>query len=325
MEELVSIVMATYKTDKEYLSESINSILNQSYKNIELIIVCDGVEEEFNYIKDNFNDNRINLILNDKNSGLPYSLNRGIKKARGKYIARMDSDDVSLPDRIKLQKKYMDNNPNIEICGMYARTFGDASRKIEYKFIKPPEVEIQMLYIPVLIHPTVMFRKTFFEKNIFYNEAFKCSQDYELWSRAVNANNISVIPYIGLNYRFHNKQIGQSKHEEQLKNTELIYKYNLKKVSLTDDEAIYLFKFLYGFEPITKSNYIILSKIIDNWLENNTYFSKKELKKVIYNRYMIQMIKSKLYFSLLNPKVFRKIYNFENFKYLLWKIERRIR
>lgn len=324
MEELVSVVMATYKTDKKYLLESINSILNQSYKNIELIIVCDGIKEEYCYIKENFKDNRIKLILNEKNSGLPYSLNRGIREANGKYIARMDSDDISLPDRIKVQKEYMDVNTNIEICGMYVKTFGDVSKKIEYKFIKPSEIEIQMLYVPVLVHPTVMFRKTFFEKKIFYNEKFKCSQDYELWSRVVNKNNISVIPYIGLNYRFHKKQIGQSKHDEQLKNTKSIYKYNLNKVSLDATDAIYLFRFLYGFEPITKSNYIELSKIIDIWIKNNTYFSTKELKKIIYNRYMIQMLKSKLYFSLFNPKIFSKIYNYENFKYLLWKIGRRI-
>lgn len=324
MEELVSVIMSTYKTDKQFLDESINSILNQSYKNIEFIIICDGDKEEYKYIQQNFKDKRIKLILNDKNRGLPYSLNKGITLSNGRYIARMDSDDISLPNRIKVQKEYMDKNTNIEICGTYVKTIGDYTKKIEYKYIKPSEIEIQMLYVPVLIHPTVMFKRTFFDKKMFYNEKFKCSQDYELWARAVNKNNISIIPYIGLRYRFHAKQIGQSRHDEQLKNTTIIYSYNLNKVSLNKDTALYLFKYLYGFDKINNSNYIKLNNAIDEWIENNTYFSKKELKKIIYNRYMIQLIKSKMYFVMFNPKIFHKIINFENFKYIIWKLERKI-
>ena len=256
MEELVSVIMSTYKTDKQFLEESINSILNQSYKNIEFIIICDGDKEEYKYIQQNFKDKRIKLILNDKNRGLPYSLNKGITLSNGRYIARMDSDDISLPNRIKVQKEYMEKNTNIEICGTYVKTIGDYTKKIEYKYIKPSEIEIQMLYVPVLIHPTVMFKRTFFDKKMFYNEKFKCSQDYELWARAVNKNNISIIPYIGLRYRFHAKQIGQSRHDEQLKNTTIIYSYNLNKVSLNKDTALYLFKYLYGFDKINNSNYI---------------------------------------------------------------------
>lgn len=319
-EDLVTIIMSTYKTNVEMLNESINSILKQNYKNIEFIIVCDGDINEYNYIKKTFHDKRIKLLLNEKNCGLPYSLNLAIENSKGKYIARMDSDDVSILNRISIQKKFMDNNKDIEICGMYTKCFGDSTKKIKYKFIKPKEIEIQMLYIPVLVHPSVMFRRNFFKNKNLYNEDFKCSQDYELWARTVNQKNIAIIPKIGLYYRIHKSQIGQKKRKIQLENTKLIYEYGLRKVNLPKNDSIKLFQYLYGFELLNKKNYIIISNLIDRLIVSNDYFEDKCLKKIIYNRYMIQMIKSKLYIETLNKAVLRKIYNFENFKYFVWKI-----
>ena len=95
----VSIIMSTYNTPEEFLKKSIDSILNQTYSNIEFIIVCDGNREEYEKIK-KINDNRIKVLLNDNNRGLPYSLNFAIENSTGDYIARMDSDDIAINDRI---------------------------------------------------------------------------------------------------------------------------------------------------------------------------------------------------------------------------------
>jgi len=323
MEDLISVVMSTLNTDKNYLDLAINSILGQTYKNIEFIIVCDGSLEEYEYIKEKYTDDRIKLILHEENKGLPYSLNEAIRMSKGKYVARMDSDDISLPDRLMIQKEYMDNNSNIEICGMYARCIGEDDKKCRFYFTDPASINVQLLYVPVLIHPTVMFRKSFFDKNIFYNEEFKCSQDYELWSRASNGKNVSIIREYGLNYRIHKAQAGQSKRELQLKLTRDIHDRNLNKLNVDSkinlDDIKYLLGVLYGYISIDRDNYLKVINIADNISfksdEGNNY-----LKRVLYNRIMILMIKKKMLKEFFNRKAMKCIFNFTNFKYFIWYV-----
>ena len=174
---LVSVIMPTYNTPEEYLKKSIESILNQSYSNIEFIIICDGCIEDEKIIE-NYKDNRIKIIRHTKNEGIAKSLNKAIDIAKGKYIARMDSDDISLKNRIKMQVQYMEKNKNIMVCGMDAKCIGETKRIKSTYNIRPQEVEIQLLYMNCMIHPTVMLRKSFLdENNIRYNEDFQCSQD----------------------------------------------------------------------------------------------------------------------------------------------------
>ena len=322
MSDLISVVMSTYNTEKEYLNAAIESVLNQNYKNIEFIIICDGSEEEYKYIKKKYKDERIKLILHKKNLGLPKSLNEGIKLSKGKYIARMDSDDICLRKRFQIQKKYMDNNPKIEICGMYAKCIGESNKKCKFYFKKPSEIEIQVLYIPLLIHPTVMFRKCVFEKNLFYNEEFKCSQDYELWSRSVNNENTAIIPKIGIYYRIHKSQAGQKKKQIQLEYTRQIHNKNALKIcnNTNFNDVQWCLGVLYGFNSIDKTNYTHFSNIIDEIINNSDMYNKKILKKILYNRYTILIIKNRLLFKACNIKNFNKFLNFTNLKFLFWYI-----
>lgn len=290
----VSIIMATYNTQIEYLDCAINSILNQTYKNIELIIVCDGSKEEFNYIKSKYEDKRIKLILNNKNMGLPYSLNKGVVESTGYYIARMDSDDISLPNRIEKQVKFLMNHKDISLCSTYARLFGDDKGLKTVPFTNPEEVKIQLLFRAVLIHPTVMGERKIFEK-YKYDEKYKCSQDFELWSRVSNEFNIQVIPFVGLNYRVHNKQISKEKNKQQTINSKKIIKYNTSKIMGKYDDRI--FETLYilsGRKKINKNNYLKVSNDIDYIIKINNFYNKKKLKKVLYNRFFELVISERI-------------------------------
>ena len=109
-ESKVSIIMSTYQTEETQLKQAIESILGQTYSNLELIIVCDGICKDIDIIKQ-YKDNRIHLIENEVNRGLPYSLNRAIEHSEGKYIARMDSDDISVKNRIAKQVEFMAKHP----------------------------------------------------------------------------------------------------------------------------------------------------------------------------------------------------------------------
>lgn len=207
--------MSVYNGEK-YLAEAIESILNQTYKNFELIIINDGskdnsVEIIKNYMKQ---DNRI-VLIDRENKGLPYSLNEGISVAKGEYIARMDADDISLPIRLEKQIYYMQKN-ELYVCGSYIKLFKNNIKEqtIEYP-LNNEDIKFSLLFFSCLAHPTVIFKKEVFEK-IKYNVDYKVAQDYQLWCDIVNANfKIGNIPEVLLNYREHEAQASIEKFKRQ--------------------------------------------------------------------------------------------------------------
>lgn len=163
---IISVIMCTHNTPKSYLEEAIESILKQTFWDFEFIIVNDGSTAADSEVVKSFEDNRIILIENKDNMGLPYSLNRAIKLSKGKYIARMDSDDISLPQRFEKQYQYMEQHKDIAVLGCVAKTFGRTSRLI----ISPiySDLNDQLYFRSSIVHPSVMFRKEFLEKTIYY-------------------------------------------------------------------------------------------------------------------------------------------------------------
>ncbi len=318
----VSVIMPTYNTPEEYLQKAIESILNQTYSNLEFIIICDGSCNDAKIIE-KYKDKRIKIIKHIQNEGIAKSLNEAINMARGKYIARMDSDDISLKDRIKQQVEFMEKNPNIILCGMDAKCIGNSNRIKSTYNIKPQEIEIQLLYINCIIHPTVILRKSFLdENNIRYNENFQCSQDFELWSRIVDDSNFAIIPKIGLLYRVHNKQISKEKSDIQKKLREEIINRNIKKISAKNiKETKKLLLSLSGNVKMNMSNYkevINLTEIIINEQKENL---KNCYKKVFYNRIFQIIISTKELRNHLIEilKENRKLINLNNSKYLIYK------
>lgn len=209
----ISVIMATYKTPEEYLILAIDSILNQTFKNFELIIVCDGDSKEYEFLKNRYGDLlKVNILLNKKNSGLPFSLNRAIRISKGKYIARMDSDDIALKNRLKLQFNFMEKHPDYILTSTSVKLFGNVSKKYIYPFKDFSEVYTSLFYGNLIVHPSVMIRKNVLIKNnIFYDERFLCSQDYELWSRLKEFGKFHILNDVCLLYRIHDKQISSKK------------------------------------------------------------------------------------------------------------------
>ena len=179
---LVSVIIPSYNTPNEYLSASIRSVLEQSYNNFELIIIDDGSNQPVSDMIKEFNSNKIQLIVNEHNSGLPYSLNRGLKASSGKYIFRMDSDDISSPNRLKSQVEYLESHPEVDILSCYADTFGDSCKR--YKSATTDGgIKAELLWKNPIIHPTVVFRADAVKKHdIIYSDS-EISEDYNLWSK----------------------------------------------------------------------------------------------------------------------------------------------
>lgn len=301
----ISVIMSTYNTEKEYLEKAIESILGQTYKNFEFIIVCDGSEKDLK-ILNNYNDDRIIIIKHNESRGLTKSLNEAIKIAKGKYIARMDSDDISLKNRFAIQVKYLEKNPNIDICSTFTKNFGSSKKNNINIYNNPEGVKAQLFLYNNIAHPTVMIRKEFLEKNnILYDETFRYSQDYELWTRCSKITNIYAIPKICLYYRMHNAQISTAKIEEQNKLCERVYLRNLEELNIENskDKVKYM---LYLNEKLNNNvNKEELLEFIYEVIENNK-------KKLIYDSKILERILLSKFLKI-NMKNIRKI----EIKYIL--------
>lgn len=181
----ISIVMSFYKEPLQWIEQAVESIQNQTYKNIEFLVLCDNPEYEdaIRYLKEvEKTDSRVRLIINESNLGLTKTLNKGIELSSGKYIARMDADDISLIERLEKQVRYLEENPDIAVCATDVHVIdeeGAIIRRNKYRSKYNPNWNF---ICNAQAHPSVMFRaelKSLRDK--IYNEEFTYAQDYELW------------------------------------------------------------------------------------------------------------------------------------------------
>ena len=203
----VSIIMSVYNGEK-FLKESVDSILGQTFKDFEFIIIDDGSKDSSKSIIESYSDPRINLISRE-NKGLTPSLNEGLKLARGKYIARMDADDVATPWRLEKQVEFLDSNPEIGLCGSWAIIINEEGEKIgEYKLpTTKKRLKRVMFWHNPFIHPSIMFRKEIIQLVGFYNEKIKYAQDYEYWSRIIRIFPGANLPEFLMKYRIVKKSM----------------------------------------------------------------------------------------------------------------------
>ncbi len=223
---LVSIIMPVYNA-KKYLQESIESIINQTYTNFEFIIIDDGSKDGSLDIISSYalNDMRIKFFKNTGKKGCYGARNFGINKASGKYIAVMDADDISLPERLEYQIKYMEANQDIGVCGTWFKEFG-ASSKIIRTCSNHNDINATMFFRCPIGHPTAIIRTKILNKNnLKYNDNYLYSQDYNFFSKIIKYTRFANIPQVLLLYRVHNSQISTSKKYIQQK---LAFKTSLK-------------------------------------------------------------------------------------------------
>ena len=181
----ISVLLPAFNAEK-YIKSAIQSILNQSYSNFELIILNDGSSDRTGNVIKSFKDARIIYIKNEQNIGLVNTLNKGLKLAKGKYIARMDADDISYADRFSKQYSFLEKNPSYVICSSSRKDFNDSMTKvhISYMPVSDSAIRISSIFSPPFTHPSAMFRKdVILKNNLFYDDNFKYSEDYDLWIR----------------------------------------------------------------------------------------------------------------------------------------------
>lgn len=228
----ISVLMSVYNGEK-YLCEAIESILNQTFKDFEFLIINDGSTDKTGKILESYEDSRIRIINNKENIGLTKSLNKGLKLAKGKYIARMDADDISLPKRFEKQVKFMDKNSEIAVCGTWLKLIGNNIGDIWKVPSDSETLRSLMLFYPALYHPTTFIRKALLEKyNLRYDESFICSQDYDLWARMAEKLKISNLKEVLLFHRAHPDKAGVIRGKIQVENANKVRLYLIHKLGI---------------------------------------------------------------------------------------------
>ncbi len=194
--------MSVYNGE-EYLREAIDSILNQTFGDFEFLIINDGSTDSTAEILQSCQDPRIRIINNEKNIGLTKSLNKGLKLAKGEYVARMDADDISMPGRLQKQVEMLEQKLNLGIVGTRDCVIDEKGNiKSEARnYGNPLILRWKLLFNNVFTHSSVMMRKKAYEDSGGYNPEFEASQDYDLWSRIVKKWQIGLVPQILCHWR----------------------------------------------------------------------------------------------------------------------------
>jgi len=268
---IVSVIMATYKEEEKYLREAIESILNQTYSRFEYIIILDNPDnkQHINIIKEYAAaDSRIKFIINEENKGLTTSLNRGLTLAKGKYICRMDADDIAINDRIEKQLEYLISN-NYDLIGGLTDVIcesGEQMYSIKKLPINSTQIQKALKYNNCIPHPTWFAKRDIFDKLNGYRDICAC-EDYDLLIRASLAGyRLCNINYTVLKYRMTSNSISRSNlYEQYLYMKYITAEYSKGNVANVDEAITFVNK---NNTERKSNNYSIANQYFNEMLIN---------------------------------------------------------
>ena len=205
--------MPVYNGEK-YLCEAIDSILRQTYRDFDFLIIDDGSTDHSLDIINSYRDSRIKLIRNKKNLGLVQTLNFGLEISDTEYIARMDCDDISLPKRLEKQVAFMDANPAVGISGTWVKPVSGKRNNVWKYAVDPAEIKSQLFFDSCLAHPSVIMRKNKLSRHqLSYDKQHVVAQDWGFWQKASFFFDLANLAQVLLLYRTSNKNVRKKKKE----------------------------------------------------------------------------------------------------------------
>jgi len=231
----VSVLMPVFNGEK-HLREAVESILHQTFADFEFLIIDDGSTDKSLDVIRSYPDERIRIVQNEKNCGLILTLNKGLDLAKGEYVARMDSDDISLPKRLERQVTYLDGTPEVGVCGTWIKFMGESRPAVVRYPVEHEEIRCRLLFANPLAHPSVMLRKVFFDKHNLRYENFKSAEDFELWQRCSVLFKLHNLPEVLLEYRVTSSSITHAKKDELADTVGVILKRGLDSLGIEADE-----------------------------------------------------------------------------------------
>ena len=286
-EILVSVVMPVYNSSA-YLPDAIESILGQSYPNFEFIIVNDGSTDHSEEIIKSYHDSRIKYIRLEQNHGNACARNLGLENASGKYVMIQDSDDMSLPDRMKIQVEFLESHPWVGVCGSYMKVI-EGQKEYYRKYPRDADViRASLLSKNPVAQPTVMIRKEVFD--IYNLRHIKYYEDFNLWYQASKVSAIVNIPRVLVHYRLFDTD--QKLHHRLIKQhiIQLIFRQKLTElgIRIPEEELNDFATFMKGFLAIDSNKYkqyLIWLKMIEQANKDMKIYPHKEFRACfLYDR-----------------------------------------
>lgn len=292
---------------ESFVDKSIESIVNQTYKNIEFIIINDGSTDNSESIikRYTYKDKRIIYLKNENNFGLAYSLNKGIQHSNGYYIARMDADDISLPKRLQIQYEFMEENQEIGLCGTWIKCFGILNQ-LNKNHKKDSEIRLKLLFDSAIAHPTFFMRSSLIKDNYIkycdipynsWNKTNSFCEDYDFIVKLWDLTKYANIQKPLLKYRTHKNSISGTNNYNKRKDGRI---YVLRKLFMSklgfdiqdidlETHLEFIHFVLYKDFIKFKKQYLWLRKFISIFSSNE----KKFIKILIMQKYLIYL---KIYF-----------------------------
>jgi len=319
----ISVIMPVYNRE-HYVAEAIESIIYQTFKDFEFIIIDDGSTDCSLEIIEGYSekDLRIKVIRNQHNIGIPRTRNKGIDLAQGEYVAFMDSDDISLPERFAKQIDFMEKNPEIFVLGTQCEFIDSKGNYIRTKNLPLLPIEVRwFLYGKSIINSSVMARSELFKLLGYKHKNIKSASDYEIWTRISEKFLIANLPDVLLRFRRHDSRISKTARDNQKSNSYQIIRERLHKltgVELTT-EQIEGFRYTNRIKDVYDA--IILSKTVVQMHKKAKFWSDDaEDRKLIHQltskklrtiwavqRQNFRLMPYVLYSIVIDPQSFIKI------------------
>ena len=280
---LVSVLITCFNSEK-FIEETIKSVLNQTFKDFEIVIVDDASTDSSIKIIQSFDDARIRLIRNNENLKISKARNIGIRESKGHYIAILDSDDLSHKRRLELQVNFLNANSEIGILGSRYQCFGASSGRVR-KYTNNEHLKAYLLFGSCFGHSTVMFRKYLVEDmNEPYSSNLFFAEDYDLFVRLATRTKFALLEDYLVKYRIHSKSItfndSGKKYYGEIKVLESVFEkfFGLKNKTLTEDFR--------NRGELDFQQLVIVTQRILSALNENAPFSKKSLNKVYFDNWL---------------------------------------
>lgn len=285
----ITVFMAAYNV-AEYISDSIESVLNQSFEDFELLIVNDGSTDNTVEIINQFTDPRIRLVHNDKNRGLTYTRNVAVKEARGAYIAILDSDDIALDNRLELQYDFFQKHPDVALCGGQGIIIDSNGKLTREKLTVPAgidQLKMLLLFNNTYINSSVMYKTAVLIELNGY-EDYAPAEDYELFVRIAEKYPIANLQETLVQYRVHEHNTSTLKFEQAKTNIRKIKKNQLAylQISNNGNMADTLFSILmWDYKSFKLADYLHLFSALKSANRHLKKFPVAEFEKLLFDKW----------------------------------------
>lgn len=295
-EPLVTVLMPVYNGAK-FLREAIESILNQTFTNFELLIINDGSNDSSEEIILSYEDSRIVYVKNEHNLKLIATLNKGLELAKGKYIARMDADDISVLSRLEKQVRFLEGNPAIGLLGSAFEIIG---KEIKNSYpVADDDIRLTMLFLNSFLHSSVLFRRELcLTNNLYFNKKYIHAEDYKLWTELMFKTKVSNLDEVLVKYRVHDNQISHIHSKEQIEGTQKIQKEYLEAAGFefTDQEfeMIQNSRLLKTFGNEAYDYLVVLDKLYDQ-NQKTAFFNERVMFDFLASRYRMAIFDLKIF------------------------------